>query len=217
MEQLKAVELQAFKPGQNQPFLTLDGSDGIRQISATENAVDAIDSASIGLEAVTRPLSDRITSGDRLEFSTQLVGQSSLSPRLTLIARDISDELTAGGGVRRVSIEATDFVFTTLSFRTAEGVFDAEPVGDVVDTLVGAEAPEVGRTQIQSTTQDITININGRKVLDVLSQDLAPAGDAIIAQQGTDLIFRPIQAVTPQFTLSPDDLHTPIRVERVDD
>jgi hypothetical protein len=53
--------------------------------------------------------------------------------------------------------------------------------------------------------------------LDVLSQDLAPAGDAIIAQQGADLIFRPIQAITPQFTLSPDDLHTPISVERVDD
>jgi|APHM01.1.fsa_nt_gi hypothetical protein len=215
MEQLVNAELKAFKPREQTPFLTV--SDALQSVEATETAQDAIDSVSIGLEAARNPLSDRITSRDRLEFSVQLAGEATLSTRLVAIARDVSDELTAGGGVRRSTIEATDFVFTVLSFRVSDAGFTDTDVGNVVNTLVGSVAPEVGRSQIETVGRDISISINGRKTLDVLSQDLAPAGDAVVAQDGTDLIFRPLQPVSPQFDLSTADLHTPITVQRVDD
>jgi hypothetical protein len=133
------------------------------------------------------------------------------------MARDVTDELTAGGGVRNIDIEATDFVFSVLSFRASDAAFEDVDVGTVVDTLVADDAPELGRSQIETVGQTVTIDINGRKTLDVISQDLAPTGDALLAQDGTDIIFRPIADVTPKFNLTLDDLHTPVSVQRIDD
>jgi len=216
MEQVRSAELRAFAPGASEPFVVV--SDALVAVDVTETAQDAIDSGSITLEATDAPLGDeRITSGDRLEFFVQFAGENTLQRRWTAIARDVTDELTAGGGVRQLAIEATDFVFTTLSFRVADGGFESEDVGSVVDSLVGAEAPEVGRSEIETVGRDVTISINGRKTLDVLSQDLAPAGDAVIAQDGTDLVFRALRDVGPAFALGLEDLHTPVSVSRVDD
>ena len=216
MEQVRSAELRAFAPGASEPFVVV--SDALVAVDVTETAQDAIDSGSITLEATDAPLGDeRITSGDRLEFFVQFAGENTLQRRWTAIARDVTDELTAGGGVRQLAIEATDFVFTTLSFRVADGGFESEDVGTVVDSLVGAEAPEVGRSEIETVGRDVTISINGRKTLDVLSQDLAPAGDAVIAQDGTDLVFRALRDVGPAFALGLEDLHTPVSVSRVDD
>jgi hypothetical protein len=216
MEQLRAAELQAFKPGAASPFLTL--SDSLQSVDATESVQDVIDSVSITLESTGRPLSgQRITSGDRLEFRTRLAGEQSLTTRFVAMARDITDELTAGGGVRNIDIEATDFVFSVLSFRTSDGAFDSVDAGTVVDSLVAANVPEVGRSQIETVGNDVTISINGRKTLDVIAQDLAPTGDALLAQDGTDLVFQSLSTVTPQFNLTLDDLHTPVSIQRVDD
>jgi hypothetical protein len=216
MEQLRAAELQAFKPGATSPFLTL--TDSLQSVSATESAQDVIDSASITLESTGRPLSgERITSGDRLEFRTRLADEQSLTTRSVLLARDITDELTAGGGVRNIDIEATDFVFTVLSFRTSDGSFEAVDAGDVANSLIAEDCPEIGRSQIETVGRDVTLTVNGRKTLDIVSQDLAPVGDALVAQDGTDLVFRPLEDVSSKFSLVPDDLHTPIGVQRIDD
>jgi hypothetical protein len=133
------------------------------------------------------------------------------------MARDVTDELSAGGGVRNIDIQATDFVFSVLSFRTSDGAFDAVDVGSVVDSLVGDDAPEVGRSQIETVGREVSISVNGRKTLDIITQDLAPAGDALLAQDGTDLIFKSLNTVTPEFDLTIDDFHTPISIQRVDD
>jgi hypothetical protein len=217
MEQVLAAELRAFKPEASTPFVTV--SDALQRVSGTESAQDPIDSISFGLETVDEPVTGntRITSGDALEFRTQLAGESSLSTRLVAIARDIRDEVTAGGGVRRIEIESTDFVSSVLSFRISDGAFESTDVGAVVDAIVGRDAPEVGRSQIETVGRETTININGRKTFDVITQDLQPQGDAIVASDGRDLIFKAIDTVVPKFELSIDDLHTPISVERVDD
>jgi len=216
VRQLLDAELRAFAPGASDPFAVV--SDALVGVEITETAQDAIDSGSITIEATDAPLGDeRITSGDRLEFFVQLAGESTLQRRWTAIARDVTDELTAGGGIRELAIEATDFVFTTLSFRVADGGFESADVGAVVDSLVGAEAPEVGRSQIETVGRDVTISISGRKTLDVLSQDLAPAGDAVIAQDGTDLVFRALDSVDVKHGLRLEDLYAPVSVERVDD
>jgi hypothetical protein len=216
MEQLREVELKAFKPGATAPFATF--TDSLRSVSGTESAQDPIDSISIGLEATGNPINNtRITSGDRLEFRVRLAGEPALETRSVVLARDIRDELTAGGGVRRVNIETTDFATSVLTFRVSDGSFENTDVGTVVDSLVAAAAPEVGRSQIETVGRETTINVNGRKTFDTVTQDLQPQGDAIVATDGRDLVFKRLDTVTPQFDLDISDLHTPITVERVDD
>lgn len=214
--QIADAELRAYSPGESTPFVTL--SDSITGLNITESAQVAIDSGSIEIENTDGVISDatRITSGDRLEFLTKLTGESSLSTRFVALARDVTDTLE-GGDVRRVSIELTDFVFSVLSFRTADGAFEAVDVGTIADTLVGAEASEIGRSQIDTVGTDATLTVSGRVLLDVLQSDLAPEGDAVIAGDGTDLVFRALDDVGIKHDLTPADLRAPIDVKRVDD
>jgi hypothetical protein len=213
--QIRDVELRAYRPGDTSPHTTV-GTD-LLEVSVTEAAQDALDSGSIRLDATDRGLTgERITSGDRLELDVQLAGEASLSRYWTAIARDVSDTLD-GGDVSEIAIEATDFPFTVLSFRNGDGAFEGQDAGDVLDTLVAADAPEVGRSQIETVGADVDIQVSGRKLMDVLSQDLAPIGDAVVAADETDLVFRSLTDVDAKHPLTPDDLLAPINISRVDD
>ena len=216
-EQLLDAELRAYKPGASDPFVTLSGAT-VDSVSITESAQEAMDSGTVEIDNTGGVIdgSNRITSGDRLELWTRVDGEAALSRRWTALARDVTDRLD-GGTVASVSIEATDFVFSILSFRTADGAFEGVDVGTIVDTLVEAEAPGVGRSQIETIGREIDINISGRFLLDVLSEDLAPAGDAVVAADGTDLVFRPLGDIEVKHPLTPADLHAPIDISRVDD
>ena len=213
---LAAAELRAYAPGETTPYLTV--SDDLGSVTITEAAQESMDSGSIAVEnsGGVADGATRITSGDRLEFATRLADETELTTRWTALARDVSDSLE-GGRIKRVAIEATDFVFSVLSFRTADGSFEGRDVGAVVDALVAAEAPEVGRSQIELVGETVDINISGRYVLDTLSEDLAPAGDAVVAAEGTDLIFQPLGDLEVKHQLTPADFHAPINIKRVDD
>ena len=215
-ERLTAAELRAYAPGESTPYLTLE--DDLGAVEIAEAAQESMDSGSIEIENTDGVVdgATRITSGDRLEFATQLADEADLTTRWTALARDVSGSLE-GGRVRRVSIEATDFVFSVLSFRAADGSFEGRDVGNIVDTLVTAEATEVGRSQIETVGEEVDINISGRYVLDVLSEDLAPAGDAVVAADGTDLIFRSLGDIAVKHQLTPADFYAPIDINRVDD
>ena len=212
------AELRAFKPGDDDPFAVV-GSGELGSVSITETAQDAQDTGTIEVEnsADTVGGDARITSGDRLELFVQLEGEPSLGRWWTAIARDVSDTVEPAVGIKRTSIEATDFVFTVLSFRAGDGAFEGVDAGDVVDTLVGADAPEVGRSQIHTVGRDVDITVSGRFIGDVISQDLAEEGDAVVAADGTDLVFRELTDVEVKHALRLDDLLSPIDVERVDD
>jgi hypothetical protein len=215
-EHLTAAELRVYPPEKSTPYLTVGDDLGVVEI--TEAAQESMDSGSIEIENTDGVIdgATRITSGDRLEFATKLAGETGLTTRWTAIARDVSDSLE-GGRIKRVAIEATDFVFSVLSFRAADGSFETVDVAEVVDTLVAAEAPEIGRSLVETIGETVDINISGRYILDVLSEDLAPAGDAVVAADGTDLIFRPLGDVEVKHQLTPGDLHAPIDIDRVDD
>jgi len=215
-EHIAAAELRVYEPGEMTPYLTV--SDDLGSINITEAAQESMDSGSIVVENSDGVVdgATRITSGDRLEFATQLAEETELTTRWTALARDVNDSLE-GGRIKRVAIEATDFVFSVLSFRAVDGSFEGSDVGDVVDTLVTAEAPEVGRSQIEMVGETVDINISGRYVLDVLSEDLVPAGDGVVAAEGTDLIFRSSDDLEVKHQLIPADLHAPIGIKRVDD
>jgi hypothetical protein len=212
--QIQDVELRAYRPGDTSPHTTVGAA--LLEVSVTEAAQDALDSGSIRIDATDRGLAgERITSGDRLELDVQLSGETALSRYWTAIARDVSDTLE-GGDVSEVAIEATDYPFTVLAFRNADGAFE-DDAGAVLDTLVAADAPEVGRSQIETVGREVDIQVSGRKLMDVLSQDLAPIGDAVVAADGTDLVFRALSDVGVEHPLTPADLLAPINISRVDD
>ena len=215
---MRSFEHSSIKPGDDDPFAVV-GTDALGPINITETAQDAQDTGTIEVEnsADTVGGDTRITSGDRLELFVQLEGEPSLGRWWTAIARDVSDTVEPAVGIKRTSIEATDFVFTVLSFRAGDGAFEGVDAGDVVDTLVGADAPEVGRSQIHTVGREVDITVSGRFIGDVISQDLADEGDAIVSSDGTDLVFRKLSDVEVKHALRLEDLLSPIEVERVDD
>lgn len=209
------AELRAFKPRAASPFATLRT---IEAFSVTQSASDPIDRGSATIENTDDKLSgtNRITSGDRVEIDVQLRGEKSLSRRFTAIARDITDSLD-GGGRRTVEIELTGFALTVCSFRNVDGAFENTDVGSVVDSLVAADAPELDRSRIQTVGRTIDINIQGRRLFDIITQELQPAGDAVVAGSGRSLIFRRLSDVGIKHTLTDRDINAPISVKRVDD
>jgi len=209
------AELRAFKPRATSPFVTLRT---IEAFSVTQGANDPIDRGSATIENTDGKLSgaNRITSGDRVEIDVQLRGEASLSRRFTAVARDVTDSLE-GGGRRTVEIELTGFALTVCSFRNVDGAFEGVDVGTVVDSLVAADAPELDRSRIQTVGRTIDINIQGRRLFDVLTQDLQPAGDAILAGDKQSLVFRSLGDISVKHGLTDADVHAPISVERVDD
>jgi len=211
------AELRAFKPRATSPFVTLGT---IETFSVTQSANDPIDRGSVTIENTDDKLSgaNRITSGDRVEIDVRVRGEASLSRRFTAIARDVTDSLD-GGGRRTVEIELTGFPLTVCSFRNVDGAFEGVDVGSVVDSLIEADAPEIDRSRIETVGREIDINIQGRRLSDVITQDLQPAGNAIIAEDKQSLIFRNINLgdISSEFTLTDADIHAPVSVERIDD
>lgn len=215
-EQILDAELRAYQPGSSTPIVSL--SDTLTEVSLRETTQPGIDSGTIRIENTDNVINQttRITSGDRLEFDIQLEGETSLSRRFTGIARDVTDEI-GGGDVRRVEIEMTEFVQTALSFRSVDGAFESVDCGAIVDSLVAADAPEVDRDQIKTVGTDATLTVNGRVLLDVVQQQLAPRGDAVVTSKKQALVFKALDDIAVSETVTPSDVHAPIQVQRVDD
>lgn len=209
------VELRAFKPQAASPFITLDT---IESLSVTQSATDPIDRGSVAIENTDTKLTGatRITSGDRIEIDVRLRGEDSLSRRFTAIARDITDSLE-GGGRRTLEIEMTGFALTVCSFRNVDGAFEGVDVGSVVESIVAANAPEINRSRINTVGRTVDIDIQGRRLFDIITQELQPAGDAIVAGDDRSLIFRRLNDVNIKHALTDRDIDAPISVQRVDD
>ena len=209
--------IDVTKPGEDTPAFTIP-AEHIGPIDIEEAAQEAMDAGGVEVDNASETYvgDQRVTSGDRLDIKTQLEGESSLSTRLVAVARDVTDVLVANGRLT-LDIEFTDFVFTTLSWRAVDASFEDEDVGTIIDTLVANDAPEVGRSQIETLGVTTDAFVSGRYLLDVITEDLAAVGDAIVANDGTDLVVQSLSSVEPVTTLTPADFYTPIEVSRVDD
>jgi len=211
------AELEVYAPGGSTPKTTI--KSGIEGLNLSERITDMKDSGSITIRNNDNSL-DTITAGDRLAFRTQLAGESSLTDRWTGLARSPTDVLE-GGSVARRELEVVDFVFGVLADRIAFESFEERQIAGsddaIVNTLVAEEAPEIGRSQIDTVSETTDAFIDGRTLFSVICEDLAAIADAVVAQDGTDIVFRPLQDVTADVGLTPADFHAPITIERNDD
>lgn len=211
------AEIKVYAPGASTPKKTIEND--IESVSISERISDAKDSGSISLDNTDGSHND-ITAGDRLVFRTQLQGEKSLSDRHTGLARSPTDVL-AGGRIKDRDIDIVDFVFGVLADRIAFENFEERQIAgssdSIVETLLSDEADEIGRGQIDTVSETTDAFIDGRTLYSVICEDLAAIADAVVTQDGTDIIFRPMTNVSVSTGLTPDDFRAPIDISRNDD
>jgi len=211
------AEIEVYAPGGSTPKTTIQ--NGIETLSISERITDMKDSGSITIRNNDGSL-DTITAGDRLVFRAQLAGESSLADRWTGLARSPTDVLE-GGSVARRELEVVDFVFGVLADRIAFESFEERQIAGsddaIVNRLVAEEAPEIGHSQIATVNETTDAFIDGRTLFSVICEDLAAIADAVVTQDGTDIIFRPLSDISADVGLTPDDFYAPISIERNDD
>lgn len=219
-KQIVDAQITLFDPGETSAYQTIPGAD-IELVTITERAQGEIDQATVELpnDDGTYDSLDA-TSGDRIEFDTQLEGESSLTHRWTGVLRPPAHTLI-GGRRRRITLPARDFVFTILSWRQAYREFEDTQIAgsssSIVDTLVADEASEIGTGQIATVDETTDAFINGRDLRSVIVEDLAPIGDAIVSQDDQDLVFEPLGEIAVTHALTPDDFEGEISVTGSDD
>lgn len=215
------LEIQAFKPGASSPFVTIPGDD-VREVSIDERAQDAKDSGRITLDALggRYASSDPITSGDKLVVRVRLEGETSLSDRWTAIVRSPEDTLE-GGQLQTRTLPCEDFVFTVLSWRKIYETFDGAPIAGssdaILDTLLTAEAPEIDQSRIGSFAETSDGFYNGRELLSIVTDELAPIADAVVYNDGESLVFEPLADVSATHPLTPADFRGSVSITRNDD
>jgi hypothetical protein len=214
------AELRVYKPGASDPALNIPGGD-IDTAELTERAGGRIDQGQFDIENTHGRYDDAtITTGARLEFDTQLEGEASLTRRWTAVAKPPKYSLS-GSRMRSISIPASDFATQVLEWRQAYRDFEQRQISGsldaIVETLLEAEAPELDRSKIASVPQATDLFANGRTLRELIVEDLAPIADAIVAQDGTSLIFEPLADVDVKHALTPGDFRGEVSVDGRDD
>lgn len=214
------AELDVYKPGEDMPFVTIPGDD-LPGVEIDERIQDAMDSGELAITNHDALYSTdyEITTGDKLVFRVQLAEETGLTDYWTAIVRDPTDVLE-GGGRQRLDIGATDFVFTILSWRLAYESLESAPISGSQDAILDSllsDAPEIDTSQVSTISQTTDGFYNGRDLLSIITEDLAPIADAVVGQDGTSLVFKPLSNVTSKYTLTPSDFRGEIEISRVDD
>lgn len=172
-----------------------------------------------------------ITAGDRIEFWVSFVetgapeasgygeggyGEGGFgggpavhsSRRWTAYAH--APTLTADGpGPVEISFPATDFVFEILSSRIATDAFEDELIAGAEDAIVNSlledHAPEIDRSLIEDVDTRTDREFDGRDLKEICS-DLAETADALMASEGTALIYRPFDDIPIKHDFGWDDI-----------
>lgn len=217
--QIADAELRVYEPRAEQPHLTVPGGD-IGRIKIDERGQGEIDQGSFQIPNDSGKYDGvDITTGDRLELHLQLAGESGLSQTWTAVAKPPTWTLE-GATQRSIDIGARDFVTAVLSWRQAYDGFDRRAISGspdaILNSLLAAEAPEVGRGQIATVDKTTDLFVNGRDLRSILVEDLAPVADAVIAQDGTDLVFKPLPEVEVKHSLTPRDFRGTVQIDGAD-
>lgn len=233
--ELEAVEIDITPPGSDSPTATIP-DEVIGSITIGERINDRMDNCSIsfdntmagsgwgeskwGVGSWSGPTNiNEITTGDRIDIKTQLRGESSLVREWTGIVRNPTDTIE-GGNVALREVDATDFVFTVLSFRRTFENFENKPIAGssdaILDTVIDREAPEIDRSGIVEVDDVADMFADGKTLFSIVVGDLRSEADAVVAQDGDTLIFEPLTNVSADTTLTQDDFYAGIEIDRND-
>ncbi|WP_459191818.1 hypothetical protein [Halosimplex sp. J119] len=197
------LEVYAADNGTDSPDVVIPGDD-IQRVK-TKRRIGALkDTGSLDLSN-THGKYDRetLTTGDRLVWRTRLEGEASLSDRWTAIA-GVPEHSFGAGTQRTISVSLTDFVFGVLDWRLVYNSFESTPISGspdaILETLLSNKAPEIGQSQIQSVGTTANYFSSGTSLFEIVG-DLQTLSDAVVYNDGRDLVFRPLGDITTQWQL----------------
>lgn len=228
--------LVAFDPGATDPKLEIALGDVV-SAGVTSRVQDRKDTASFKIDA-TKRVDDYvggITSGDRVELYVYLDGDLTTTrygegyygegfygghpSRWTGVAHE-PDYTAAGPTKTLMAFESDDFVFGVMDMRHVYDSFENRPIAHdpatdppqadrgILNEVLEETAPEIDRSGIEPVSKRTDLFSNGRSLMDV-AKELHRQADAILASQGTTLVFEPYDGKTPSFTLDPEtDVYT---------
>jgi len=145
-----------------------------------------------------------VTIGDRVQFYTQLEGESSLSKRWTGMVVDRQFNIGAGD-TNTLTLVLEDFVFAVLSRRFitnvyADGVQLAGTSSSVVNDMVATEASELKTAGVDSIPDKVELEYQRTNLLDALGE-LAKRYDAVLTSAGVDVVFKKRGSLPTEFQL----------------
>jgi len=201
------AEIEVYKPDNTTttPDFTVPKTD-IYGISINQRLQALKDKGSIRLSNEGGKYAtgtDTITTGDKIIVRTQLDGESSLSDRWTAIAHPPTYQ--SGPGERTLEFDCSDFVFEILQNRLYFDAFENAPISGssdaILETALSDKAPEIGQSQIESVNVTTDYFADGSDLFS-LAEDLAIQGDAILSNDGEDLVFKRIGSIPTKFALA---------------
>jgi hypothetical protein len=155
-----------------------------------------------------------IVDGDRVGFWAQLEGESAPRHRWTALVRYDRFELSER---ERSTAYYTldDFVFGVCNWREVRDAFEGVPIAEsladgddgILNRILKAEAPEIDRSRIATFRATTDISWTGASLLDAVSE-LAQRAGAVLASDGTSLVFQRLADVETEWTLQPGDYGT---------
>lgn len=147
-----------------------------------------------------------IRSGSRVRFFVETEA-ASLGRVWTGMVRNV-DYVQLGAGEATLELELDDFVFGLLDTRKVVQAFANEPIAGTPSSIVNfalrQNAPEIGRSRIDTFTETDSPVYNGISLLKVAreAQDLV---DALMWSDDRDLVFTSLDDLSPSFTLTSND------------
>jgi hypothetical protein len=181
------------------------GQDLILEARTQAGAQRAKGQAEFVLDNAAGAVTNQPTRGQRVEFEADLVDGTTQTA--VLLLKDITvDE--RDGTPFRLRLRCEEYVPGILDERVASASFVDRAISGapdaIVETLVDAEAPDVGTAAVQSVGTRTDLEIDNEYLWSVI-RDLAVRGDAAVSSVGTGLQFVPAGSLANEFDLADFD------------
>lgn len=190
--------------------------ESVDSTSIDSRAQDVLDDASISIQTANVG-SDVLRIGDRVRYTADFSDDSGNAHQIQWTGRiqptnSQHDSSPAGW----LSGEATDFCGAVLAGRIITGAYVNDDIGAIIRDIVENKASEVdgsGVSDLGITTDEFFDDTDAWDAI----VGLAARGDALIRQDGTQLLVDPIDSLPFAFDLTTDDYVLPWETKTADD
>lgn len=203
-------------PPSDAPDRTLDGVT-LDSVSIDSRAQDVMDEATIDISKTGVAVPDVCRVGDRVQFNATLHERGGSTRQIQWMGRIkpvTNQRRNVNPGM--IATDATDFCGSILSSRMITGAYVNKDVGAIIRDIISKKASEVDGSGVADLGVSTDEFFDATDSWDAIVA-LAARGDALIRQDGTQLLIDPIENLPFAFDLAPEDYLLPWETKTVDD
>lgn len=218
------ARIEVYKPGSSTPDFEVPADD-IQTVDASLKSGQKKDEGTIIInndDGNYTQDDQQINSGDRLQFWITVEGylgtwgSESWSDaawggeldRWDAMVRDRTMEYISPNQ-SDLKLKCEDFVFSVASKRRVYNTFhDVQAAGtddSVLDTILANQGEEIGRDRIQPFTENVWFSWDGDTLFDAI-KEIARRVDAVTRGRKADLVFKPLDDISPEFELAGSEI-----------